>query len=58
MGMSYAELTLYGRLRKEQHMGPFSMFQHLVHLWGEDREDGPPLKPDEVADKVKRFFGF
>lgn len=63
MGMSYAELTLFGRLRKERKMGPYSCFTHLVHVWGKDREKAegdtnPSLEPAEIAVKVKRFFGF
>ncbi|PNH47668.1 hypothetical protein VD0004_g698 [Verticillium dahliae] len=61
MGMSYAELTIFGRLRKERKMGPLSMWQHLVHVWGKDREKGPEdenpmLEPAEIAQKVKFFF--
>ena len=63
MGMSYAELTIFGRLRKEKKMGPYSCFTHLVHAWGKDREkadddNSPSLEPAEIATKVKRFFAF
>lgn len=63
MGMSYAELTIFGRLRKEKKMGPYSCFTYLVHAWGNDRKDAgkdgnPSLEPAEIATKVKRFFGF
>ncbi|KAI8379492.1 uncharacterized protein BYT42DRAFT_545837 [Radiomyces spectabilis] len=50
MGMSYDELSQYGRLRKVERCGPFSMFSKLVHEWG------TILRPSEVAAKVKRFF--
>ncbi|GAA6017288.1 hypothetical protein JCM11491_000618 [Sporobolomyces phaffii] len=50
MGMSYEELSVYGRLRKQDKMGPYGMFTKLVAEWG-DR-----LSPVEIADKVKRFF--
>ncbi|XP_013141047.1 PREDICTED: glutamine-dependent NAD(+) synthetase-like [Papilio polytes] len=33
MGMTYAELSQFGRLRKTHHCGPFSMYQKLVHSW-------------------------
>ncbi|KAI0967115.1 glutamine-dependent NAD synthetase [Xylaria arbuscula] len=61
MGMTYAELTAFGRLRKERKMGPLSMWQHLVHVWGKDRVKGPDdqnpsLEPAEIAKKVKFFF--
>ncbi|KAI8072698.1 hypothetical protein BC940DRAFT_339223 [Gongronella butleri] len=50
MGMTYDDLTIYGRLRKIERCGPFSMFSKLVHTWGD------ALRPTEVAAKVKRFF--
>jgi NAD+ synthase (glutamine-hydrolysing) len=50
MGMSYNELSVFGRLRKVSQCGPFSMFSKLVHEWGDH------LSPTEVAAKVKRFF--
>lgn len=49
MGMSYAELSVFGRLRKSQACGPVSMYQHLVSEWHQ-------LTPKQVAEKVKRFF--
>jgi len=52
MGMTYAELSDFGRLRKEKKMGPYAMFCRLVHDW-RDR-----ATPREVADKVKRFHHF
>ncbi|KAJ1988943.1 glutamine-dependent NAD(+) synthetase [Coemansia spiralis] len=50
MQMTYAELGEFGRLRKINRCGPFSMFVKLVHLWHKE------LTPREVGDKVKRFF--
>ncbi|KAI9288773.1 hypothetical protein BC943DRAFT_356774 [Umbelopsis sp. AD052] len=50
MGMTYNELSIFGRLRKVSQCGPFSMFSKLVHEWG------GTLTPTEVAAKVKRFF--
>lgn len=54
-------LIQIGRLRKERKMGPLSMWQHLVHVWGKDREKGPDdqnpcLEPSQIAEKVKFFF--
>ncbi|KAJ1883424.1 glutamine-dependent NAD(+) synthetase, partial [Kickxella alabastrina] len=51
MGMTYDELTEFGRLRKIGRCGPYSMFTQLLHVWV-DRK----LGPREIADKVKRFF--
>ncbi|XP_029438310.1 glutamine-dependent NAD(+) synthetase isoform X3 [Rhinatrema bivittatum] len=50
MGMTYAELSIYGRLRKIANMGPYSMFCRLVSTW---KEMWPPA---QVAEKVKHFF--
>nr|XP_036867341.1 glutamine-dependent NAD(+) synthetase isoform X5 [Manis javanica] len=35
MGMTYAELSVYGRLRKSAKAGPFSMFCRLLTGWGD-----------------------
>ncbi|KAG0258698.1 glutamine-dependent NAD(+) synthetase [Actinomortierella ambigua] len=50
MGMTYDELTVFGRLRKVNKCGPYSMFTKLLHIWGDERT------PEEIAVKVKRFF--
>ncbi|GAB6030278.1 Glutamine-dependent NAD(+) synthetase [Chamberlinius hualienensis] len=50
MGMTYEELNIYGRLRKQNNCGPYSMFCKLISLWGDK------YKPSEVAAKVKHFF--
>ena len=52
MGMSYEELSVFGRLRKIHHCGPISMFSKLVHDW----KDRFGLDAFAVADKVKFFF--
>eukprot|EP01112_Ceratiomyxa_fruticulosa_P017654 TRINITY_DN5544_c0_g2_i1.p1 TRINITY_DN5544_c0_g2~~TRINITY_DN5544_c0_g2_i1.p1 ORF type:complete len:705 (+),score=141.82 TRINITY_DN5544_c0_g2_i1:93-2207(+) len=49
MGMTYEELSVFGRLRKIERCGPVSMFQKLVHTWAH-------LEPEAVAKKVKMFF--
>ncbi|XP_034933710.1 glutamine-dependent NAD(+) synthetase [Chelonus insularis] len=49
MGMTYKELSTYGKLRKIHCAGPFSMFCKLVPLWSNST-------PKEVADKVKHFY--
>merc|ERR1712070_1198014 len=51
MGMSYAELGLYGTLRKVYRCGPVRMFQRLLEIWTH-------LSVKEVAAKVKKFFFF
>uniref|UniRef100_A0A6U2XUR6 Glutamine-dependent NAD(+) synthetase n=1 Tax=Entomoneis paludosa TaxID=265537 RepID=A0A6U2XUR6_9STRA len=52
MGMTYAELGMFGKLRKLSRCGPVSMFRKLCVSWA------PTLSPREVAVKVKRFFFF
>jgi hypothetical protein len=47
MGMSYAELGLYGRLRKITRCGPVAMFRQACGLWRE------VATPQQVADKVR-----
>ena len=61
--MTYQELTIFGRLRKLNKLGPFGMFQRLVHDWSIDRErkpddDAPYYTPAQVAEKVKKFYHF
>jgi len=34
MGMTYDELSVFGRLRKVEKCGSYSMFTKLVHEWG------------------------
>ncbi|MCL4136755.1 UNVERIFIED_CONTAM: hypothetical protein GTU68_039366, partial [Idotea baltica] len=52
MGMTYEELSTYGKLRKIEGCGPYSMFCKLIHLWS-DR-----CTPEQVAEKVKVFFRY
>ena len=48
MGMTYAELGVFGFLRKVQRCGPVSMFIKLLSIWSHT--------PAVIAQKVKRFF--
>lgn len=50
MGMTYEELSVFGRLRKTEKCGPYSMFSKLVTEWG------GTLSPLQIAEKVKLFF--
>ncbi|GLB41773.1 putative NAD synthetase family protein [Lyophyllum shimeji] len=50
MGMTYDELSVFGRLRKVEKCGPYSTFTKLVHEWG------AVLSPTQIAEKVKLFF--
>lgn len=50
MGMTYNELSIFGRLRKVEKCGPFSMFSKLVNEWGS------MFSPLQIAAKVKLFY--
>lgn len=50
MGMTYEELSVYGRLRKLSRLGPVGMFRDLLLTW---RGLHPPRV---IASKVKHFF--
>ncbi|KAK7060897.1 glutamine-dependent NAD(+) synthetase [Paramarasmius palmivorus] len=50
MGMTYDELSVFGRLRKVEKCGPYSTFTKLIHEWGSF------LSPIQIAEKVKLFF--
>ncbi|BGP17889.1 glutamine-dependent NAD(+) synthetase [Rhodosporidiobolus nylandii] len=52
MGMTYEELSVYGRLRKQEKMGPYGMFTKLAT----PGEWGSKLSPVQIAEKVKKFF--
>ncbi|KAG7571260.1 hypothetical protein FFLO_00772 [Filobasidium floriforme] len=50
MGMTYDELSVFGRMRKVEKCGPFAMYTKLLQEWGNR------LPPEEIARKVKHFF--
>jgi NAD+ synthase (glutamine-hydrolysing) len=52
MGLTYAELDVFGKLRKIDNCGPVQMFEMLILKWGRERK----MKPSEIASKVKTFF--
>ncbi|KAB8349479.1 hypothetical protein FH972_023506 [Carpinus fangiana] len=52
MGVTYEELSVFGRLRKVERLGPWGMWQRLVHVWA-DR-----LTPRQVYEKVRHFNYF
>uniref|UniRef100_A0A8C7AV19 Glutamine-dependent NAD(+) synthetase n=1 Tax=Neovison vison TaxID=452646 RepID=A0A8C7AV19_NEOVI len=51
MGMTYTELSIYGRLRKVAKARPYSMFCRLTTIW----KDVCSLGRYGVADRVRRF---
>lgn len=52
MGMTYDELSRFGRLRKIGRCGPFSMFVKIAS------ELHDRLNLEQAAEKVKRFFHY
>ncbi|KAG5220027.1 glutamine-dependent NAD(+) synthetase [Salix suchowensis] len=50
MGMTYDELSVFGRLRKVEKCGPYSMFTKLVHEWGS------LLSPTQVWFDLRPFL--
>ncbi|KAJ8095274.1 glutamine-dependent NAD(+) synthetase [Marasmius tenuissimus] len=53
MGMTYDELSVFGRLRKVEKCGPYSMFTKLVVEWGSKLS---PLQVGEIPEaKGKRL---
>lgn len=46
MGMTYDELSVFGRLRKVEKCGPYSMFTKLVHEWSHS------LSPTRVCNPM------
>ncbi|KAL4445070.1 hypothetical protein ABPG74_018798 [Tetrahymena malaccensis] len=51
MGMTYEELGVYGKWRKNDKLGPVSMFKRAVSSWKH-------LKPQAIAEKIKHFFKY
>ena len=51
MGLTYAELCVFGRLRKIERLGPVSMFDrvHFKQIFSDVRE---------LAEKIKAFFRY
>ncbi|KAH6705259.1 hypothetical protein BKA61DRAFT_680013 [Leptodontidium sp. MPI-SDFR-AT-0119] len=48
---TYNELSVYGRLRKINKLGAYSMFEKLLHVWRNR------LSPQQIYEKV-RFFSW
>lgn len=55
MGMTYDELSRFGRLRKVEKCGPQAMFVKLYHEWSQAPYN---YTAEQVAEKVKKFWFF
>ena len=53
--MTYKELSVYGRLRKQKKCGPYAMFCKLLHLW---RDEGGNSIDFLVFCTLGNFWGF
>ncbi|KAI4192301.1 MAG: hypothetical protein LQ346_004373 [Caloplaca aetnensis] len=58
MGITYDELSIFGRLRKNAKLGPWGAYCKLLGTWDNlsPHNDHPPLSPRQIADKTKLFF--
>ncbi|KAL8731372.1 MAG: hypothetical protein Q9166_003464 [cf. Caloplaca sp. 2 TL-2023] len=57
MGLTYAELSTFGRLRKNDKLGAFGAYSKLLSTWGKaSPQNTAPLSPRQIADKTKLFF--
>lgn len=50
MGMTYEELSVFGRLRKVDKLGVWGMWTKLMHEWGDK------LSPRQIYEKTRKFF--
>lgn len=50
MGFTYDELSVFGRLRKNDKLGPWGAFNKLLHEWGD------LMSPRDIATKTRNFF--
>ncbi|KAL8641936.1 MAG: hypothetical protein Q9226_008568 [Calogaya cf. arnoldii] len=60
MGITYAELSTFGRLRKNDKLGPWGAYSKLLSTWGSLKStqspQNQPLPPRQIAEKTKFFF--
>jgi len=59
MGVTYAELSVFGRLRKLDRLGPWGMFSKLLHLWFGVPGSTPTargLSARQIYEKVRHFY--
>lgn len=50
MGMTYDELSVYGKLRKQSNCGPYSMFCKLLTSWSDKSTPRQVLNPKYTLD--------
>ncbi|KAJ5803882.1 uncharacterized protein N7518_000185 [Penicillium psychrosexuale] len=50
MGVTYVQLGVFGYLRKVSKLGPYSMYEKLLRMWGNE------YSPREIYEKTRHFF--
>jgi NAD+ synthase (glutamine-hydrolysing) len=66
IGMTYDQLFLLGKLRKEEMLGPISMFKRLCPIWygkqivmiNSKKKENKNVNYIDIANIVKTFFGW
>ena len=57
MGLTYDELSAFGRLRKNHKLGPWGTYCKLLSSWGKpESHGGRGLSARQTAEKTKFFF--
>ena len=57
MGLTYDELSAFGRLRKTHKLGPWGTYCKLLTSWGKpESHGGRGLSARQTAEKTKFFF--
>ncbi|KAI4260999.1 MAG: hypothetical protein L6R42_003795 [Xanthoria sp. 1 TBL-2021] len=60
MGITYAELSTFGRLRKNDKLGPWGAYCKLLNTWESQKSTqnprDQPFSPRQIAEKTKFFF--
>ncbi|KAI4277554.1 MAG: hypothetical protein LQ337_001676 [Flavoplaca oasis] len=60
MGITYDELSMFGRLRKNDKLGPWGAYCKLLSTWGSQNfarnPNARPLSPRRIAHNTKFFF--
>jgi len=54
MGVTYAELSTFGILRKNELLGPVGMFSKLLHVWADEKK----FSPRQIYEKVRHFHHY
>lgn len=50
IGLTYNELSEFGKLRKPENLGPVGIFKNLLNFWNEKYNN------EQIAQKVEIFF--